>query len=66
MMTQLYGTISQQIDQLAAFAFDDEVWEHPDTRTFYVGSAEGEGDEFRLIGTVAEYRQQLQDLVDAR
>ncbi len=65
-MIQLYGKIDEQVQQLAGFASDDEVWEHPDTRTFYVGDAEGEDDEFRLISTVAKYRQQLLDLIDAR
>lgn len=65
-MEQLYGTPSQQIAQLAQFSADDEVWEHPDTRTCYVGDAEGEADEYILLGTVATYRQELQDLIDAR
>lgn len=65
MATQLYGTVDQQIGQLAAFAADDEVWEHPGTRTFYVGDV-GSDDEFVYTGTVAEYQQQLQDLITAR
>ncbi len=65
-MVQLNGKIDEQVQQLAGFASDDEVWEHAPTRTFYVGDAEGGDDEFRLIGTVAEYRQQLLDLIEAR
>lgn len=65
-MKQLEGTNAQQIAQLMQFADDDEVWQHAPTRTNYVGDAEGEDDQYTLIGTVASYRQELQDLIDAR
>jgi len=65
-MTQLYGTNAQQIVQPAQFNADDEVWQHADTRTYYVGDAENEEDAYVLVGTVATYRQELQELIDAR
>ena len=65
-MTQINGTNTQQFNQLAQFDGDDEVWQHADTRTMFVGDASDEADEFVLIGTVAKYRQELQDLIDAR
>lgn len=65
-MEQIEGKIDQQLTQLAQFADDDEVWQHADTRTYYVGDASSEDDVFILIGTVATYRQELQDLINAR
>ena len=66
MLTQIDGTSAQQFAQLAQFAGDDEVWQHGDTRTYFVGDAESEDEEYTLVGTVAEYRQELQALIDAR
>jgi len=66
MLTQISGTNTQQIAQLVRFDGDDEVWQHADTRTYFVGDAENEEDVYTLVGTVATYRQELQDLIDAR
>lgn len=65
-MKQIEGTNAQQIAQLEQFADDDEVWQHAPTRTYYVGDAENKNDKYVLIGSVANYRKQLQDLIDAQ
>ncbi len=65
-MDQLNGTLTDQIEQLNGYADDDEVWQDADTRTNFVGEPSDDDGELVLLGTVADYRAELQDLIDAR
>ena len=62
---EVSGKPSQQISQLHGIADDEDVWQHGGTRIIVVGDV-GDDDEYTLIGSVATYRQELQDLIDAQ
>lgn len=63
------GGFAGMVEILGQFDDDTEVWEG-DARDLLIGDAdemdEDEAAQYRLIGTVAEVRQQYADLVAAR